>query len=46
MASSSVTTGDNLCTEETGRRREVTYGVLRKPPAPFYHHLGLVFRVA
>ncbi len=47
MASSSVmTTYDYLDGEETNRKRELAYGVLREPPAPFFSHQQLVFRVA
>jgi Uma2 family endonuclease len=41
-----MTTYDYLDGEETNRRRELTYGVLREPPAPFFSHQELVFRVA
>jgi Uma2 family endonuclease len=41
-----MTTFEYLSTEETSRRRELTYGVLREPPAPFYDHQRLVFRIA
>jgi Uma2 family endonuclease len=33
-------------TEETSRIRELRYGVLREPPAPFYGHQHLVLRIA
>jgi Uma2 family endonuclease len=33
-------------TEETTRRRELAYGRLREPPAPFFSHQSLVLRVA
>ena len=33
-------------TEESNRRRELTYGVLREPPSPFFNHQTIVFRVA
>jgi Uma2 family endonuclease len=45
-SSSSMTTHDYLDGEETNRKRELTYGVLREPPAPFFSHQQLVFRVA
>ena len=41
-----TTTYDYLDGEETNRRRELAYGVLREPPAPFFSHQQLVFRVA
>ena len=41
-----MTTYDYLDGEETNRRRELAYGVLRDPPAPFFSHQKLVFRVA
>ena len=33
-------------TEESNRRRELTFGVLREPPSPFFNHQTIVFRVA
>lgn len=33
-------------TEETNRKRELVYGVVREPPAPFFSHQQLVLRVA
>ncbi len=41
-----MTTSDYLGGEETNRARELAYGVLREPPAPFFSHQQLVFRVA
>ncbi len=41
-----MTTDDYLYSDETNRRRELAYGVLREPPAPFFSHQALVFRVA
>jgi Uma2 family endonuclease len=42
-----VTTDEYLCdTDETTRRRELTAGILREPPAPFFSHQSLVLRVA
>ena len=41
-----VTTREYLDGEETNRRRDLVYGVLREPPAPFFSHQELVFRVA
>ena len=39
-------TSDYLDGEETNRKRKLVYGVLREPPAPFFSHQELVFRVA
>ena len=33
-------------TDETNRPRELAYGMLREPPAPFFSHQSLVLRVA
>jgi Uma2 family endonuclease len=33
-------------TEETNRIRELAWGVLREPPAPFFSHQSLVLRIA
>ena len=33
-------------TEETNRSRELSYGMVREPPAPFFSHQSLVLRVA
>jgi Uma2 family endonuclease len=33
-------------TEETNRARELAYGMVREPPAPFFSHQSLVLRVA
>jgi len=41
-----MTTADYFGTEETNRRRELTHGILREPPAPFFTHQDLVLRVA
>jgi Uma2 family endonuclease len=41
-----VTTKQYLDTEETNRRRELRFGRLREPPAPFFSHQQLVLRVA
>jgi len=42
-----LTTGEYLYdTDETTRRRELTAGILREPPAPFFSHQALVLRVA
>ena len=41
-----MTTREYLNTEETNRKRELRFGRLREPPAPFYSHQQLVLRVA
>ena len=41
-----MTTFEYLDTDETNRRRELTYGVLREPPAPFFSHQAIVLKVA
>jgi Uma2 family endonuclease len=42
-----VTTEQYLySTEETNRKRELAFGKLREPPAPFFSHQELVLRVA
>lgn len=33
-------------TEETNRPRELSYGMVREPPAPFFSHQSLVLKVA
>jgi Uma2 family endonuclease len=33
-------------TEETNRARELSYGMVREPPAPFFSHQSLVLQVA
>jgi Uma2 family endonuclease len=33
-------------TDETSRKRELAYGIMREPPAPFFSHQQLVLRVA
>ena len=35
-----------LTTEETNRPRELAYGILREPPAPFFSHQQVVLRIA
>jgi Uma2 family endonuclease len=37
-----VTTEDYLTMVETMRRRELVYGMVREPPAPFYRHQSAV----
>src|SRR5262245_43148780 len=39
-------TVDYLNGEETTRRRELAYGVLREPPAPYFSHQTLVLQIA
>lgn len=41
-----MTTFEYLETDETNRPRELAYGVLREPPAPFFSHQAIVLRVA
>jgi Uma2 family endonuclease len=41
-----MTTGEYLDSPETTRRRELAYGVVREPPAPFFSHQTIVLRVA
>ena len=42
----SVRTVDYLNTPETTRPRELTYGMVREPPAPFFSHQQVVLAVA
>ena len=41
-----MTTVEYLDTDETNRPRELAYGVLREPPAPFFSHQAIVLRIA
>src|SRR5450756_1169623 len=41
-----MTTWEYLDTEETNKRRELTYGMVREPPAPFFCHQSVVLKVA
>jgi Uma2 family endonuclease len=42
-----MTTGEYLYdTDESNQRRELTYGILREPPAPFFSHQLVVLKVA
>ena len=41
-----MTTFEYLDTDETNRPRELAYGVLREPPAPFFSHQAIVLRMA
>jgi Uma2 family endonuclease len=45
-SSSSMTTKQYLKTAETREPRELAYGVLREPPAPFFAHQREVFKIA
>jgi len=41
-----MTTREYLDTDETTRRRELTYGRVSEPPAPLYGHQNVILRVA
>ena len=41
-----LSTVDYLKTPEDNRPRELAYGVVREPPAPFFSHQSIVLRVA
>ena len=41
-----MTTFEYLNTEETNRRRELRYGRVSEPPAPFFSHQVVVLRIA
>lgn len=41
-----MTTVEYLSTAETTRPRELAYGLLREPPAPFVSHQRIVLRIA
>src|SRR4051812_8839707 len=41
-----MTTFEYLNPEETTRRRELRYGQVSEPPAPFYSHQLVVLRIA
>ena len=42
-----MTTDDYLYgTDESNRSRELSYGILREPPSPFFSHQSIVLRVA
>src|SRR5437868_2421143 len=42
-----MTTNEYLYdTEETRRKRELHYGVIREPPAPFFSHQQVVLHIA
>ena len=40
-----MTTKQYLATYETNRPRELTYGVVREPPAPFFSHQQVVIKI-
>jgi Uma2 family endonuclease len=42
----SISTVDYLKTPESNRPRELTYGTVREPPAPFFAHQRVVFATA
>src|SRR5262245_961913 len=42
----SISTVDYLKTPESNRPREVTYGIVREPPAPFFAHQRVVLATA
>ncbi len=41
-----MTTNEYLGTYETNRPREVRYGIVREPPAPFFSHQHVVLKIA
>ena len=41
-----MSTVEYLASDETTRPRELTYGILREPPAPFFSHQTVVLRIA
>ena len=41
-----MTTDEYLSTPETNRRRELAYGIVREPPAPYFSHQAIVLRAA
>jgi Uma2 family endonuclease len=46
MEDQRLDTAEYLNTYETNRPRELAYGRLREPPAPFYSHQVIVLRIA
>ena len=46
MSEDVMTTVQYLNTEETNRRRELVYGRVHEPPAPFFSHQQLVLKIA
>jgi len=41
-----MTTSQYLDSDETNRPRELSYGILREPPAPFFSHQQVVLKIA
>jgi Uma2 family endonuclease len=41
-----MTTDEYLHSYETNRPRELTYGIVREPPAPFFSHQQVVLKIA
>ena len=41
-----MSTVEYLASDETTRPRELAYGILREPPAPFFSHQAVVLRIA
>ena len=41
-----MSTVEYLASDETTRPRELSYGILREPPAPFFSHQAVVLRIA
>ncbi len=41
-----MTTDEYLHSYETNRPRELTYGIVREPPAPFFSHQNVVLTIA
>jgi Uma2 family endonuclease len=44
-SSSSVTTWEYLDSRETNQPRELRYGIVREPPAPFFSHQQVVIKI-
>jgi Uma2 family endonuclease len=44
--SSHMTTKEYLSSYETNRPRELAYGIVREPPAPFFSHQQVVLKIA
>ncbi len=41
-----MTTREYLQSDETNRPRELSYGILREPPVPFFSHQHVVLKIA
>ncbi len=41
-----MTTNEYLRSDETNRPRELSYGIVREPPAPFFSHQQVAFKIA